>query len=276
MDRGAAASYNGTAYFTPYNSHVLFKYQMDNDEWIKLPPCPQANFGLVIIKTLPTAIGGIQNDAPTNALTSFDGEEWVKKLPPMITPRSRPAVVSTADGACVVAAGGWGHDGDWWTDVVEYYCATAECWARLINMPLRLPGISATLCGNQLYLLDWGDSIYTCILQDLIKTSQASLRSSGDTTQKYSNIWKPAPSIPALWSTPATVCGKLVAVGGHTRPNPTNAIHLYQSGKWTCIGHMSYSRRDSIVAVLRNDTLIVVGGLAPNCTDDVEIISVTS
>jgi hypothetical protein len=276
MDRGAAVSHDGTAYFTPYNSHVLFKYEMDNDEWTKLPLCPQANFGLTIIETLPTAIGGTQNNTPTNALTSFDGVEWIKKFPPMITPRSRAAIVSTADGACVVAAGGWGHDGDWWTDVVEYYNSTANCWARLINMPLRLPGISAALCGDQLYLLDWGDSIYTCPLQDLITTSQAFLCSSGDAIRKYSSIWKSVPSIPTLWSTPATVCGKLVAVGGHTRPNPTNAIHLYQSGEWLCIGHMSSSRRDSIVAVLHNDTLIVVGGLDPSCTDDVEIISVTS
>jgi hypothetical protein len=79
MDRGAAVSHDGTAYFTPYNSHVLFKYEMDNDEWTKLPLCPQANFGLTIIETLPTAIGGTQNNTPTNALTSFDGVEWNTK-----------------------------------------------------------------------------------------------------------------------------------------------------------------------------------------------------
>ena len=282
MDRGAAFSYNGVAYFTPFNSHMLLKYEVEDDKWTELPLCPHANFGLVVIETFPTAIGGIEdskvveNGSPTNALTSFNGTQWIKKFPPMLIPRSRPAVVSSTDGVSIVAAGGWGQDGDWWSNAVEYYNTTTQCWTRLVNMPLRLPGISAVLCGDQLYLLDWGDSVYMCSLQALIKIAGQSSLGSVDANPKQLGVWKPIPSVPTLWSTPVNVCGRLVAVGGHTRPNPTNTIHLYDDGKWTCIGHMTYSRRDSIVAVTGNDTIIVVGGLNTDSTDDVEIISVSS
>ena len=289
MDRGAAVTLNGTAYFTPYGSHVLYKYQVDEDKWTELPLCPQANYGLTIIETLPTAIGGVkgekdpdhevvENGHPVNTLVSFNGTQWVEKFPPMIIARSRPAIVSTCtpDGdTTTIAAGGWGHDGDWWTDVVEYYSSMTGCWTRLIDMPLRLPGIAAALCGDQLYLLDWGDSVYTCSLQELIMTSEAVLSIDGKVTEKYLSVWKSIPNAPTLWSTPAIVCGKLVVVGGHTRPNPTNAIHMYNGGEWMCIGHMSSARRDSIVAVTCDDKMIVVGGLDPEVTDDVEIFSVT-
>ena len=288
IDRGAAVTHDGVAYFTPFNSHVLFKYEINDDKWTELPLCPQANFGLAIIEALPTAVGGIEDDIererevtergrPTTALSSFNGTQWVKKFPAMLTPRSRPAVVTSTDGTSVVAAGGWGHDGDWWTNVVEHYNSTTRCWTKLVDMPLRLPGISAALCGDQFYLLDWADSVYTCSLQALLKAaSQAVLCTSKDSSLKYLEVWKALPTVPTLWSTPVSVCGRLVAVGGHTRPKPTNAIHLYSDGKWTCIGHMSYSRRDSIVAAPRDDTLVVVGGLDPTVTDDVEIISITT
>ena len=95
MDRGAAVSHNGAAYYTPYNSRELFKYQMNDDEWMELPLCPQANFGLAIIEIFVTAVGGVkddkeavhevQNGSPTNALASFNGTQWLTKFPPMIT-----------------------------------------------------------------------------------------------------------------------------------------------------------------------------------------------
>lgn len=281
MDRGAATSHDRISYFTPYNSKTVFKYEMDIDKWTELPPCPLANFGLAIINKLPTAVEHESNMADrgptaTNALVSFDGDKWDKRFPPMITPRFRPAVVTSADGVSVIAAGGpWSNEGDWWSNAVEYYNSTTNCWSRLLNMPIRLPGICAALCGDQLYLLEWGDSVYTCYLQALVTHSLQC--TSMDDPRALSAIWKAIPNVPTPWGTPVSVCGKLIVVGGHTRPEPTNTIHLYDNGKWICIGHMSYSRKDSIVAVPSDDRIIVVGGLdKQNCTDDVEIFSITS
>ena len=284
MDRGAATSHKGISYFTPFNSRMLFKYEVDVDKWTELPQCPLAHFGLAIIDTLPTAVGGIEsergsesNPTATNALVSFDGSKWVKRFPPMPTPRFRPAVVTSTDGVSVVAVGGPRRlEGDWWSNAVECYNSITNCWSRLLDMPMRMTGICAALCVDQLYLLEWGDSVYTCSLQTLIAQSQ--LYSSVDDTRALSAVWRAIPNVPTPWGTPVSVQGRLVVVGGHTRPHPTNAIHVYEEGKWTCIGCMSYSRKDSIVAVPSDDIIIVVGGLDKQntCIDDVEVLSITS
>ena len=262
------------AYFTPFKSHSLFKYELDSDKWTQLPLCPQENFGLAIIRGLVTAIGGIEagKSSHTNTLTSYDGTQWLEAFPPMLTPRSRPAVVNSSDGVSVVAAGGSHDDGDWGSNAVEHYNTETQQWTALPQMPMRLPGVSAVLCGDQLYLLNWESSVYTCSLQALITHSQ--LHSHTATP----SLWRPLPAVPTLWSTPVNVGGKLVVVGGHTRPNPTNAVHLYDKGKWTCIGHMFLSRRDSIVVAPRDDIIMVLGGLdaKDSATDDVEILLVTS
>ena len=279
IDRGAACtSHDGVAYFTPYDSNKVFKYELDVNKWTELPVCPKANFGLAIIKGLLTAIGGeerpqgIQKKGPhTATLIGLTGPKWLKKFPPMKSPRSRPAVVTSSDRIYVVAAGGLDDGGDWWSDAVELYNCNTQQWTSLPRMPIRLPGISAALCGDQLCLLDWADSAYTCSLQHLTHS-----QSSSTSTVATQCLWRALPPVPSLWSTPVNVGDKLVVVGGHTRPNPTNAVHLYDQGKWTCIGHMLYSRKDSIVIAPREDTIIVVGGLDSDTTDDVEILTASS
>ena len=274
LDRGAAVTHDNTAYFTPYNSHTLFKYQVDEDKWTTLPPCPHANFGLAFIHGLLTVIGGINHDSPlpTCTLLSFEDMQWVEKLPPMTTPRSRPAVAATPGGAAIVAAGGWGHDGDWWSDAVELYDSDTSQWSTLLNLPERLPGIAATLCGDRFYVMDWSDSVYSCSLQSLIAISQ--IRAPD---KDYPKFWEAVPNVPVKWCTLASVCGRPVAVGGHTKPDTTSAIHLYDGEKWMCIGHMATARKDSIVAVLPEDKMLVVGGLiqGKEITDVVEMISIT-
>ena len=170
----------------------------------------------------------------------------------------------------MVAAGGVDDDGDWWNTAVEHFNCSSEQWTSLAHMPIRLPGICAALCGDQMYLLEWGDSAYTCSLQ----SHSQSPHSTSDVAAQ--SLWTAIPPVPSRWSTPVSVGDKLVVVGGHTQPNTTNAIYLYDQGQWTCIGHMCLSRKDSIVTALREDVIMVVGGLDPNTTDDVEILTVSS
>ena len=283
LDRGAACtSKDGVAYFTPFKSHRVFKYELDCGKCTELPPCPQTNFGLAIIGGLVTAIGGEVTDVDdtekishTDRLVSYNGTHWLELYPPMPTERSRPAVVTSSDRTSVVAAGGINDEGDWGSDVVEHFNTETHEWTSLAPMPMRLPGISAALCGDQLYLLNWDDSVYTCSLQALL--SHSPLLCPGFETAAASQVlWRSLLPVPTLWSTPVSVGDQLVVVGGHTRPTSTNAVHLYQEGQWKCIGRMKLSRRDSIVVSPREGVIMVVGGLDPEPTDDIEILSVSS
>ena len=59
MTRGAAVADGNLAYFRTGNSDDVFVYNSENDDWNKLPKCPQSDFGLAVINDLLTAVGGL-------------------------------------------------------------------------------------------------------------------------------------------------------------------------------------------------------------------------
>ena len=86
MTRGAAVADGNLAYFRTGNSDDVFMYNSENDDWSKLPKCPQNNFGLAVMNNLITAVGGVLVDGQcTNCLSSFSGGKWVTVFPPMPT-----------------------------------------------------------------------------------------------------------------------------------------------------------------------------------------------
>ena len=76
--------------------------------------------------------------------------------------------------------------------------------------------------------------------------------------------------MPAGWSTPASLCGQLVAVGGMG----VSIIHQYNmtSGSWEAIGSMPTARYSSLVVVLPGDKMLVVGGDIESVTVELGVL----
>ena len=261
MSRGAAVVSGNVAYFN-YAGTDVHAYHVDEDKWTSLPHCTRQYFGLAVINSLLTAVGGekISSGGPTNTLTSLREGKWVELLPPMSTNRVWPAVVTTDNNNYVIVAGGETQfAGGTKLATVEVLNCSSLQWTSVCDMPEPLYFIAATICNDRIYCFDLANVAYTCTVDSLLSSSQSLTADTHTDSQTTSpQIWRALPDVPAGWSTPASLCGQLVAVGGEG----VSTIHQYNmtSGSWEAIGSMPTARYDSLVVVLPGDKMLVVGG----------------
>ena len=253
MKRGSATSDSQFAYFTPLDSELVYSYQWSThtEKWEKLPPSPYSNSGLVIIDGELTAVGGWDGCFRTNQLFTLRRGQWVEHYPPMNTGRSSPAVVSTSDGNYIVVIGG--YDG---TATVELFHVRSRRWYELTNLPQGLVRPSATICGNRLHVIGHDGTVYLCSLQPVLSSDQPII------SQSIFNIltWTHLPQLPVWWSTAATLCGRLVTVGGMQDISKVNSIRYLIDGEWVKIGSMSRGRSQCLVVTPSPNKIMVVGG----------------
>ena len=260
MDRGSATTDGRFAYFTPDDSASAYRYEWRGEKWEELPVCPCCDSGLVIIDGKLTAVGGWDGSRYTNKLLTLRQRKWVEKYPPMDTARSYPAVVNTSNGEYLYVIGGYVGDG--WTATVEIFQVKSKRWYQLTNLPELLPLPSATICGYQLNVIGTDANGYSCSLQAV---------PSGDLriTSSLTLCWKPLPPLPVRDSTAATLCGKLVLIGGRRGYGPpVNSIHQLVDGQWVEISSMATDKYRCLVVSPSNDKIIIVGGSWSNFVDE--------
>ena len=267
---GSSTTDGQYAYFTPWGgSATVHRYEWNTAKWDQLPPSPYINSGLVIIDGELTAVGGYDGSRNINELVTSRGGRWVKCYPPMNTVRSSPAVVSTSDGNYIFAIGGCGDRN---ATTIELFHTRTRKWYGLVYLPPPLPFPSATICGNQLYVIGYNDG-YSYSLEHLPSSDQPI------TSQSIScNVeWTQLPQLPVTNTTAATLSGQLVLIGGqqansiHCLINDAKSIHQLLDGKWEKIGSMSSGREKCLVVNSSPDKMMIVGGdCGFNLLDSVE------
>ena len=268
MWRGAAVAHGSVGYFSSDNSHDVFAYDSEKDDWSKLPECPQRGFGLAVINNLLTAVGGVSSGLFsgdfTNRLVSFNGSKWVTVFPPMPTKRDRLAVISAQN--YLIAAGGWGVGGTILSTVEVMNTDTRE-WYTAASLPEPVYYVSGTICGGCLYLLGgWGKNyspthaVFTCTLDSLLHSCHSPSQTPPHTNE--AGVWQRIADVPVKGSTCTTLNGRVLAVGGqdsHDTRTPNVYMYNGDSDSWPLVGHMSTARSRCLVAGLR-DCIIAVGG----------------
>ena len=288
MVRGAAVVDGDTVYVNPDVSHKIYSFQITSEyqQWSTLPISHYNYFSLAVINGLLTSIGGRSSRREgtcTNTLLSLTGEgregHWSNVFPPMPTARKSPASVTT-EQALVVAGG---NDGNKCLDTVEVMNIPTKQWSTNRHLPHPFSWISATICGDRLYVGGgYGEggkpsqSVLTCSLPDLLRSQSlgAKLRTLFLTNEP--GVWRHIKNLPVTRSTLTTLGGHVVAIGGaDDSNNPTADIRRYDSrtGSWHVVTRMKTKQFFPLVAVLPEDRLIIVGGCdtSRRSTDSVEI-----
>ena len=251
MFRGSGATDGRFVYITPYGSTSPYQYECSTEKWTELPSCPYYNSGLAIIDSELTTVGGRDGaDRCTNKLLTLRQGKWVKEYPPMNIARSRPAVVSTSDGDYLIVIGGYGSG---WTATVELFQVKSRRWYTLTDLPQPLLRPSATICGDQLYVVGHDHNGYSCSLQSLPSNDRP-------ITSPLTLSWKPLPPLPVEGSTAATLCGQLVLIGGSQDGSSVNSIHQLVEGQWVEIGSMTSGREWCLAVSPSPDRILIVGG----------------
>ena len=279
---GEVATVDGrVAYFLPEDlmSRFTFAYNSATNKWSELPKCPNYGFSLAVVNRLLTAIGGgkTPTNEVTNSLLSLTDNKWTERFPPM--PTKRQLTTAVCSGKSLVVAGGEGG-GENKLSIVEVMNTETLQWSTASSLPHSLYQASATVCGDQIYMLGGLDrnaepakSVFTCSLAALLQSCQPQWMSSEPI------VWHQLVDVPVTSSTCTSLQGQLLAVGGdYSNDKTTDAVHMYNptTNSWEVISYMNTRRSRCLVAVLPHDELMVVGGDIPSGwgTDTVEFASI--
>ena len=282
MASGSATAIGNVVYVQPWDSSKVYSFNLGNKRWAELPDCQKRECSLVTVKGRVTAVGGCTDTEDFDTLTSLDirsrgRSRWVVRLKNMSTKRYSAAAVSNEE--VLIVTGGFSNGRP--LSSVEIMDIENEQWYIASKLPRALHRHSAALCGNIVYMLGGKDSSgsTTSVFQSslsvlLLRAFSASQESSTDATAHTSiaigSPWKSACSIPLSFTSSLLVQSassgnkKLVAFGGYDsdRKQRLSDVHVYDptNDSWLQVGAMLSPRSSCILAMLSNDSVIVVGG----------------
>ena len=229
----------------------VFSHNINNNEWSRLPP-PGHYMGILqIINDQLTVIGGFDNDTNkvTNKVSTFDNSinQWKRCYPDLMTPRSKPGVVTHEDH--VIVLGGETDDGIFSDDIEVLNWTQPLHWMKSnIKLPQRqmLYSRSSGRCfiAYQLTI----DSIISSIGQP--------------PTSGQSNNWNTLPNAPHYSTALLPQSYPPVIIGGcDIQGVPTSDVAILDITKntWNRVASLSTPRSCVAVVPISHDSILIIG-----------------
>ena len=171
---------------------------------------------------------------------------------------------------------------------VEVMDTETRQWSTAADLPRRMSYVSATVCGDRLYMLGGAEgdyyvkSVYTCSVSALLQSCvPSSLEAEFHRTslEDKARVWRQVADLPVTQSACEYFHGRLLAVGGmkFESGKDTTAVYIYNftTNSWEIISHIKTGRHLCFTAVLPNNQLMIVGGVIRyNYTDSIELATV--
>ena len=262
---------SNTVYMIKNDTVNIYSYDVISDSWSQLPDCVHDGSITVINGCLTTVGGGLYSNY-SNELLSLTGKgsgrRWSKIFPPM--PTKRRLATSLCTGAALIVAGGEGEGGRK-LSTVEVMDTETHQWSTAADLPQPMYNASATVCGDQLYMLcgvengRYVNSVYTCLVSALLQycvPSSLEAKFQRTSLEIKAGVWRKVADLPVTQSSCESFHGRLLAVGGNESGKATTAVYMYNSttNSWEIISHMTTGRCRCFTAVLPDNRLMVVGG----------------
>ena len=275
-------------YVVKSTSVNIYSYDVISDSWSQLPDCVHEGSSITVISGWLTTVGGGTFPNYSNELFSLteegSGRRWTQQFPPM--PTKRETTTSLCTETALIVAGGRG--GGRALSTVEVMDTETHQWSTATDLPRCMYLVSATICGDQLYMLGGVvgvlnvKSAYTCSVSALLQScAPSSLEAKLHRTslKDEAGVWRQVADSPITHSTCESFHGRLLAVGGMMESaEDTTAVYMYNSttNSWEIISRMTTGRRRCFTAVLPDNRLMVVGGFIDlsSTTDSVELATV--
>jgi hypothetical protein len=289
MDRSCDAVVDGNIVYIMNNSVNIHSYNVITESWSQLPDCVHENGSIAVISGCLTTVGGSSYLDYSNELFSLTGKgsgrRWTQQFPPM--PTKRRSTTSLCTGTALIVAGGYGGRD---LSTVEVMDTETHQWSTAADLPQPMYHTSATVCGDQLYMLGgavggrYFKSAYTCSVSALLQScvpSSMEAKFQRTSLEDKASVWRQTTDLPVTLSSCESFHGRLLAVGGYESDEVTTAVYMYNSttNSWEIISHMTTGRYRCFTAVLPDNRLMVVGGYIKEgplyvSTDSVELATV--
>ena len=246
---------------------ALYQYHINQDAWDKPSQPPYIEYGLVFIDGLATTVGGTDPKdkimfRSCNELFSLIFGGWYEMYPPMTTPRTYPAAVSTRyDGRDYVIAAGQESN---FRRITSIEVFSNGKWCHRADLPHHIQFLLATVSDTTFYVVSGTDFMgYSILLSELLvderpKESPLSLQ------------WTRLPHLPLRLTTPACMGNAFFLVGGKdNRDENSSAIFQLINGQFVVVGHLSEPRAMCCVVRIAPGRMLVAGGILSHTVDEI-------
>ena len=254
------------------NSYTVLVYNIEADNWSRLPKYQYKWFAVTVIKKCLTLVGGCDpSNKPTNQLAVFNAtsQEWTSPYPPMPTPRDSPAVVMYDIWLLVAGGCGGAHE----LATVELFNTSTKQWLSSSPLPMPCGWMTSTILKDSCYFVTDSKQVLRVSLPDIVSQTI-----SQSTTTKSPALWYLLPGSPLTCSAAITLHGSLLTVGGrYDNDTSSTAIYLYQpeSKEWTKVGELPNARRYCSCVLIPSGEMLVAGGYdsSKQITSQVDVAS---
>ena len=238
----------------------VYVYDINGNQWDRLPPPGQYMGRLQIINSNLTVIGGNDNTTRkrTNKVTTYNNS-WKNIYPNMIKARAHPGAVTHLD--YVIVAGGRLDDYTFSDDIEVLNYKQSSHWV-IAKMPEPMWAPSLTISDDLLYIVGYGiatgrTSAAHKVPVDIITSSATQL------TSNQTAHWTKLP--PAPHYNTAVIpnsCPPAIIGGDDTQGVPTVDIRVLDvpNNSWKKIASLTTPRVGTAVAPINDDSILVIGG----------------
>ena len=253
------------------DNYMIMEYDIGSGHWTKLPPYRFRNFAMTVIHNELVLVGGqgqVQGQySKMLGVWRAESQEWTLNFPEMLTARSSCSAVVYNEW--LVVAGG--EEGQ--MSSVDVMNTGTKQWFAGSPTPSRWRGMKTASIGDTCFFMGGSciggkiryatAEVYSVSLPALI-SQICSLDSMGANKQQLIQIWKEIPQLHTVLSSPLSIGGCLLAVGGRHKDCAVTTIQLYQpdAGEWVKVGDLPTPRSQCTCAMVTDREMIVAGGFS--------------
>ena len=251
--------YVGGGYIGDKNDYKVMVYDIRSGEWAILPPYKTRFFGMTVIDNQLVLVGGVEvGEAKSKVLGAWRAasKEWVHPYPDMPTARHSCSAVTYKEW--LVVAGGNTEKGKYLASV-EVMNTSNKQWSTAPPLPVGWTEMKAAIVGDMCYFMGGFISGHT---KKVFSVSLQALLNPKSSSKRDRQIWKEISELDSFQSTPLSISGSLLALGGWKDGKDLTTIQLYQpeTGKWLKVGDLSHPRSLRTSAMINDREMMVVGG----------------
>ena len=241
----------------------VYVYDINSNQWDRLPPPGQYMGTLQIINSKLTVIGGWDNTTNkiTNKVTTYNNNKWSNEFPNLLKARVRPDVLTHLD--YVIIAGGGLDDNTYSDDIELLNHKQSSHWviARM-KLPEALWAPSLSISDDALFIVGYGratdrtNASYK-VSVDVVTSSAAHL------TSNQTVHWTKLPPAPHYNTAMIPNSCPLTIIGGYNIQGVlTTDIRVLDvpNNSWKKIASLTTARVATAVVPINHDSILVIGG----------------
>ena len=246
------------------DDYIVLEYDTRSGKWGRLPPYRLSCFAMTVINNQLVLVGGKDKQYRRSKLLGVwktDSKKWTHLYPDMPSARSSSSAVTY--NKWLLVAGGWSGD-NIRLSTVEVMNIDTKQWYTGTPTQTAFTSMKTAIVGDLWYLIG-GCDVNGRLIDKVYSVSLPVLISQVNSTQKDPQIWKCISGLGLHSSTPLSISGSLLAVGGKTMDEhkAVTTIHYYQpeTEEWVKVGDLPSPRSECTCTVINNGEVLVAGGV---------------